>query len=86
MTRRNGPPLNSAQYCGDTASKEVHDLDRERISCLIGVILIDQHAVPFESLDIAHERGYKNCPFCLGPRIWDAFDKATDSRQQSQLP
>ena len=40
MTRRQGLPLNGAQYCANTSpsKKEVHDLDNEKAPCQIDEI------------------------------------------------
>lgn len=66
--RRYGPPLSSAQYCGNNSydKMEVHDLDNEKSQCQIDEIIRAGHAVPFTSLDAAHRSGYDNCAYCLG--------------------
>ena len=48
MTRRQGPPLNGAQYCANTSpsKKEVHDLDNEKTLCQIDEIVQAGHAKP----------------------------------------
>jgi len=66
MSRRYSYPLNGARYCGNTAKKEVHDLDNENVNCQIDEIIRAGNAVPFETLDAAHRAGYDNCYYCLG--------------------
>lgn len=63
--RRYGPPLNGAKYCGNTATKEVHDLDDETTQCQIDEIIKAGHAKPFQTLAAAHAEGYDNCHYCL---------------------
>lgn len=66
--RRYGPPLNGAKYCANKnpSKKEVHDLDNERTQCQINEIIHAGHAVPYDSLVVAHADGYDNCAWCLG--------------------
>ena len=66
MSRRYAAPLNGARYCGNTSSKEVHDLDYEKSQCQIDEIIAAGHAVPFNTLGTAHNLGYDNCHWCLG--------------------
>jgi len=65
MSRRHGPPLYGARYCGNTQNEEVHDLDKEIERCLIDKIISSGRALSFHSLDDAHEAGYKDCECCL---------------------
>lgn len=65
MTRRGGK-LAGVQYCGNSANKEVHDLDNEKAGCQIDEIIEAGHEVPFRTLAAAHEAGYDNCKHCLG--------------------
>lgn len=66
MARRPGPPLHWKQYCGNTNTKEVHDLDKETTNCQIEEIIDAGHAKPFDTLEDAHDEGYDNCAYCLG--------------------
>lgn len=66
MARRPGSPLHGAQYCGNTRTKEVHDLDNEKTQCQIDEIISAGNAVPFYLLATAHQNGYDNCAYCLG--------------------
>ena len=66
MTRRQVPPLFGKRHCGNTAKKEVHDLDKETVQCQIDAILESRHALPFISLKKAHQLGYDNCGYCIG--------------------
>ncbi len=68
MSRRQGPPLYGARYCGNNSESkmEVHDLDNEKPQCQIDEIIEAGHAVPFDSLQVAHDAGYDNGHYCLG--------------------
>ena len=66
MSRRLGEPLFISQYCGNQNKKEVHDLDNEKTHCQIDKIIRSGHAVPFNSLQDAHNRGFDNCAYCSG--------------------
>ena len=68
MARRYGYPLYGAKYCANTSpsKKEVHDLDNEKIQCQIDEIIAAGHAVPFSSLQDAHNQGFDNCAYCIG--------------------
>jgi hypothetical protein len=66
MSRRHGPPLYGAKYCGNTQSEEVHDLDKEIEQCLVDEIVSSSRAVCFHSLEEAHEVGFNPCEHCLG--------------------
>ena len=58
--------MNGEQYCGNTANKEVHDLDDEKTNCQIDEIIRTGHDRPFTSLQQAHAAGYDNCRWCVG--------------------
>jgi len=58
--------MNGEQYCGNTAKKEVHDLDKEHANCQIDEIIRAGHDRPFTTLIAAHAAGYDNCAWCLG--------------------
>jgi len=65
MARRPYPE----RFLGNTAKKEVHDLDREDTrpsGCQIDEIIRAGHARPFATLAAAHAAGYDNCAKCLG--------------------
>ncbi len=64
--RRYGSPLYGAQYCGNTNEKEVHNLDNEKTQCQIDEIIRAGHAVPFDTLQEAHNYRYDNCAYCIG--------------------
>jgi len=66
MTRRLGPLLRGARYCGNRAKKEVHDLDNEKSQCRIDEVMTAGRAVPFFTLREVHETGYDNCSYCIG--------------------
>jgi hypothetical protein len=65
MARRPGAPLNIARYCGNTETKEVHDLDSEQAPCQIDEIILAGHAVPFDDLEEARIAGYKKIHYCI---------------------
>ena len=71
MARRPGSPLYGNEYCGNTNTMEVHDLDNENTSpsgCQIDEIIAAEHARTFDpdTLDQAHSEGYDNCAYCIG--------------------
>ena len=66
MTRRQVAPLFGKRHCGNTARKEVHDLDNETVQCQIDAILGSGHALPLRSLERARQLGYYNCHYCIG--------------------
>lgn len=68
MTRRSGYPLYNNKFCGNTYTKEVHDLDREKTQCQIDEIIAAGHARTFtpDTLEQAHSEGYDNCAYCIG--------------------
>ena len=68
MARRHGHPLYGKRYCGNTNTKEVHDLDKETYQCQIDEILAAGHAKPFspDTLEQAHKEGYDNGAYCIG--------------------
>lgn len=66
MTRRLGSPLFGVRFCGDTDTKEVHDLDNELSICQIGEIIQTGHVISFNTLDEAYQAGHDNCHYCIG--------------------
>ena len=71
MARKSGSPLYGNEYCGNTNTMEVHDLDNEDTSpsgCQIDEIIAAEHARTFDpdTLDQAHKEGYDNCAYCIG--------------------
>jgi len=60
--------LYGARYCGNSSESkmEVHDLDNEKTQCQIDEIIQAGHAVPFHTLEAAHDAEYDNCHYCLG--------------------
>lgn len=66
MARRSGYPLYGARYCGNINTKEVHDLDNEKLLCQINEIIQAGHAKPFNSIIEAHREGFDNCAYCIG--------------------
>jgi len=71
MARRPGYPLYGKRYCGNTNTKEVHDLDNEdtrESGCQIDEIIAAGHAKTFspDTLEQARREGYDNCAKCIG--------------------
>lgn len=66
MARRTTGNMNGERYCGNAASKEVHDLDNENTNCQIDEIIRAGNDRPFDTLAAAHAAGYDNCAYCLG--------------------
>ena len=67
MARRPGWPLYGNRYCGNTNTKEVHDLDNEKSQCQIDEIVAAGHARIFttDTLRQAHSEGYNNGAYCI---------------------
>jgi hypothetical protein len=57
--------MNGEKFLGDTKSKEVHDLVREKQQCRIDEIVYNEHERPFSTLDKAHLQGYSDCRYCI---------------------
>lgn len=69
MGRRDIGRMRGERYLGNTNHREVHDLDHEsggENRCQIDEIIDAAHEVPFETLEKAHEAGYKDCAWCIG--------------------
>jgi len=66
MTRRYSGNMNGERYCGNTNTKEVHDLDNENANCQIDEIISAGHDKPFNYLSTARGEGYDDCAWCLG--------------------
>jgi hypothetical protein len=68
MTRRKTGNMNGERYLGNTAKKQVHDLDNEQTGkneCQIDEIIAPGNDKPFTSLADAHKAGYGDCNYCL---------------------
>jgi hypothetical protein len=57
--------MKGQQYLADSASMEVHDLDRESARCDIDAVIAGGHDVPYILLVTAHKDGYDNCEHCM---------------------
>jgi hypothetical protein len=66
MTRRFRGNMSGERYCGNTATKEVHDLDNENTNCQIDEIIKAGNDRPFNTLTEALAAGYRACAWCLG--------------------
>lgn len=65
MARRWTGNMNGERYLGNRNKMEVHDLDNEKSQCQIDKIIRAGHDVPFTSLQVAKNRGYDPCAWCL---------------------
>lgn len=66
MARRHRGNMRGERYLGNTRTKEVHDLDNEKVNCQIEEIIRAGNDTPFHSLSMAHAQGFDNCAYCLG--------------------
>ena len=66
MARRSLGNMRGERYCGNSESKEVHDLDRETPNCQIDEIIDAGHDRPFNTVFGAVAAGYENCHWCMG--------------------
>jgi len=66
MSRRRTGNMRGERYLGNAKSKEVHDLDFEKLSCQIDKIIKAGHDRPLPSVEIAKTYGFDNCAHCLG--------------------
>jgi hypothetical protein len=65
MARRYRGNMSGERYCGNTSSREVHDLDNERDNCQIDEIIDAGHDRPFYTLAVAHSAGFdRDCSWC----------------------
>lgn len=61
--------MSGERYLGNTAKKEVHDLDNEdtaKNGCQIDEVIAAGHDKPFNSLTDAHSAGFDICAKCIG--------------------
>lgn len=63
--RRYTAYMSGERYLGNSESKEVHDLEKEKQQCKVDEIIRAGNEVPFKSLKDAYEQGYTNCVLCL---------------------
>lgn len=56
------------RFVGDLPMMEVHDAVNEKPTCRLDRLIADGVAVVFEpdAIGQAHDRGFDNCPNCLG--------------------
>ena len=60
--------INGERYCGDYITRKVHDLGNEQAACKISELLSSGDDIPFESLEIAIQTGYRHCEYCLNDK------------------
>ena len=63
--RRYTAYMSGERYLGNSESKEVHDLEKEKQQCKIDEIVRSGKEQPFKSLKDAYAKEYNNCQFCL---------------------
>lgn len=56
------------KFLGNKTTKEVHDLNNEKIQCQIDLIIGNHDEAIFYTLQSAHDSGYNNCKFCIGDK------------------
>lgn len=61
----NSGHLNGERYCGNYVTRKVHDLQNEHKKCHIKLTIESGDEIPFHSLEIAVQSGYKPCRHCL---------------------
>ena len=66
MARRFSGNMNGERYCGNTNTKEVHDLDNENTNCQINEIINAGHDKPFDTLNAAKAEGFDNGHYRIG--------------------
>jgi len=54
------------RFCGNYVTREVHDLSKEKAECQLTDVIEKGDDIPFETLEVAHKVGYRNCKHCLG--------------------
>ncbi len=64
MTRRLYAPYFAKRYVGDSETKILHDLDREKRECLVDTIPKNRIQM-FEWLNIPSDLGYSGCKLCM---------------------
>ena len=57
--------INGEKYCGNFATRKVHDLHNEKVNCQIDACVKAGEDIPFAHLDIARLSGYENCKYCM---------------------
>ncbi len=57
--------MSGERFLGDSISKVVHDLEKEKLQCKIDEIVRSGKEQPFKSLKDANLEGFNNCQFCL---------------------
>ncbi len=64
LTRRLNAPYFAKRYVGDSATKILHDLDREKNDCEIDMIPRNRIQM-FEWLSIPTDMSYEGCRHCM---------------------
>ncbi|MCP4341221.1 MAG: hypothetical protein GY799_20650 [Desulfobulbaceae bacterium] len=57
--------IRSTRFLGNSASRELHDLQNEKNGCSIDRMRFD-HMVNFKTIKMAQEAGYDFCAYCFG--------------------
>ena len=57
--------LKGERFCGNYMTRKVHDLQNEKSDCHIKLTIESGEEIPFQSLEIAVQSGYRPCRHCL---------------------
>ena len=57
--------ISGERYCGNYATRKVHDLTNEQQACNINEFVAAGEDIPFLSLEIAARAGYSYCEHCI---------------------
>ena len=57
--------IRSTRFLGNSATRELHDLQNEKNGCRINQMRFD-HMVNFKTIKMAQEIGYDFCAYCFG--------------------
>lgn len=57
--------IRSTRFLGNSATRELHDLQNEKNACRINQMRFD-HIVNFKTIKVAQEIGYDFCAYCFG--------------------
>lgn len=60
-----GKDIRSTRYLGNSATRELHDLNNEKTGCRIDKMRFD-HMVNFKTIKMAEGAGYDFCAYCFG--------------------
>ncbi len=58
-------PVHPTRFLGNSATRELHDLENEKNGCRIRMMRFD-HRINFKTIQSAQEAGYDFCAYCFG--------------------